>query len=153
MGLKPLGARGMKNNYVHSRWVVQAGGTLSALLLQTCLCFSTGWSNVLVKMSSPQRERRGVRREHVFSHTETNAASRSGAPPAGSKLFTDTWANHNHESNNQKKKKFSLFVSPFLPTAWEAIIPLHISHWRLFGYPFCYQGMSLAAVFWQSFPQ
>lgn len=39
MGLKPLGARGMKSNYVHSRRVVQAGGNVFRFSAQTCLYF------------------------------------------------------------------------------------------------------------------
>lgn len=39
MGLKPPGTWGMKNNYVRSQWVVQAGGMLSAFLLKLAFIF------------------------------------------------------------------------------------------------------------------
>lgn len=43
------------------------------------------------------------------------------------------------QSQLPKPKKL-VYLYPFLPTTQQAIIPLHISHRRLFGYPFCVGG-------------
>lgn len=110
---------------IHCEWLVQMGK-----ILYFC-------SNLLVFLTRPIkiigksiRTRAGSILQRVSTH-----ASRSSAPPAGSSLSLTTEPVAT-ASPKPKKTKF-VYLYPILPTAQEAIIPLHISHWRLFGYPFC----------------
>lgn len=106
-GLKPPGTGGTKNNCVYSQFVVQAGGTYSAL-----------------------------NEEKPFSGCFPPL-------PLHSSLCSSSTYIQTHRGQSaprvQKPKKL-VYLHHILPAARQAIIPLHITHWRLFGYPFCSGG-------------